>query len=93
MNKRVSLLTCYNCFKSYKKIKTEFKTFREAKEYIRNLSPEVLKRLDNLKRTYLILKKVNSSKSDSSCRVLISKDGSKVRFSKIEKYKYNYSLY
>lgn len=93
MDKRVSLLTPYNLFKSYKKIKTEFRTFKEAKEYISNLPPEVLKRLDNLKRTYLLLKKVNNSKSDSSCRVIISKDCSKVRFSKIERHKYNYSLY
>lgn len=93
MDKKVNLLTYYNIFKSYKKIKTEFDTFREAKEYIRNLSPDVLKRLNNLKRTYLLLNKVNNSKSDSSCRVIISEDGTKVRFSKIEKYKYNYSLY
>lgn len=87
MDKRWQLLTYYN-LTSKKKIKTDFLTLKEAKEYISNLPEKVLSRLWNMKRTYLLLVKHHNSDGCDTSEVIVNINKSKVTFSRSKRYIY-----
>lgn len=85
MNKNWSLHTYYN-LTSRKKIKTEFRTLLEAKEYISNLPEPVLQKMWKMKRTYLLLIKRHNSNGCDTSEVIININNGKVSFSRSQRY-------
>lgn len=87
MKKLWSLHTYYN-LTAKKRITTEFKTLKEAKEYISSLPENVLQKMWKMKRTYLLLIKRHNSNGCDTSEVRININNGKVSFSRSQRYIY-----